>query len=305
MTARLTPVWDDSKPSTSGAKSHAPSARPARTATAAAPRTATTRHRQGCGQQRSPPRQDTNRRPKPSASSRSLMEVSFLRVDLSSAIEFPSEQALPFVGRHDRDRRRCGAAISARCCRRPRRWRPPRAAQPGTHPRRRTPGRSCPRPGPLRSARSPACHSSVQYHHWSLSRGDHGRKRMPGALVISTSQLVTQPSAPQRHHTTNLPTQSMPGPRTLPSTVRGSGVGEGNTRTLNKGSCSRATPIDLRAPDGAGRAHHGDELFQRAVDLLIGQGPRVPRSPDRLRQQGEPLLDQGPFDSWSSPWNSR
>ena len=78
------------------------------------------------------------------------------------------------------------AEISAKCCRRPRRWRPPRAAQPGTHPRRRTPGRACPRPGPLRSAaRRPATRRSSTTTGPCPVESTDG-KRIP-SLVISTS----------------------------------------------------------------------------------------------------------------------
>ena len=70
---------------------------------------------------------------------------------------------------------------------------------------------------------------------------------------------------------------------------RGSGVGEGTPET--PGLPARNTH---RSPgrDAAGRAHHGDELFAEAVDLLIGQGSRVRRSPIGL--QSDPLVDQRP-----------
>ena len=131
------------------------------------------------------------------------------------------------------------------CCRRPRRWRPPRAAQPGTRPRRRTPGRVCPRLGPLRSAALRPATRRSSTTTGPVPVGEHGRIRMP-SLVISTSN--SSPSlrrawrlrvlgnrhpaiGPQRHHTTILPIQSRPGPRTLPKSVAGPASAKGTPET--------------------------------------------------------------------------
>ena len=162
----------------------------------------------------------------------------FLRFAVERS-EFPPEHALPFVGRHDGDRRRCERESARTAVAGPVGRGHLAQRSPGTRPRRRTPGRVCPRARSSVISCSPACHSSVQYHHWSLSRWEHGRRRMP-SLVISTSNSSPSLRRAWRLRFLGIVTRpsdlSVTTPRSYPSRrcryqehcqhCRGSGVGE-------------------------------------------------------------------------------
>ena len=208
----------------------------------------------------------------------------FLRVAVERS-EFPSEHALPFVGRHDGDRRRCERKSARTAVDGPRRGRPPRAAQPGTRPRRRTPGRVCPRLGPLRSAalrrtatgfRSPA--SAVSPSRWASSGmapppakgsriggGPSGKHRSISARASASTSGLLEFS----HFTSRS--------RILKSRSRSASCSAGDSDGSPDGSSTSDAQITARAAANGRRAHQRCNVdgcpcridFSRAASRLM------------------------------------